>query len=253
MLHGKRERIRILAPAALLPKCFLKGGEFRLGLREGNAGLDAAHDHAEMVRVHAGRQTNRDCELDSTGAFVGTGLHHADDGIRLVVDQDGLTQDVRVRGVTILPEPVREDHHMVVARVALLGQEVATEENRLPDRPAVHTWSYGEPTFLIGTMVRVGEVENQPRLKGKALERVTLRCKLGVIIALGGDALALVVIPDHHQLIGVRIGQRCQERSPNNAEDGHIRSDPERKRERSNGCEAWVLAQLPQRVTKIFE
>jgi len=240
VFHGKRDRIRILATALFLKRLF-KHEKFRLSLPEGYAGPQAASDDAEMVGVDTWHQPNRDIELDSTAVFVGSGLHHADDGIRLVVDQDGLSQDVRIRTVTVLPEPVREDDNMVVARAALLRQKVAAEEHRLQHRPAVQTWSDGEPTLHTGRMVGVGEVENQPRLKGKALERVTLRCKLGVLIAVSGSALAFVVIPDHDQLIGVRIGLGGEKRGPYDAEDGHVRSNAECQSKYGDRGEAGTL------------
>src|SRR6266498_2808103 len=93
MLHRERKRIRVLVAAVLSPKRLLKNGEFRVSLREGNAGLESPHHYAELVGVHAGHQANRDGKLDSTAAYVGTGLHHADNRIRLVVDQDGLARD----------------------------------------------------------------------------------------------------------------------------------------------------------------
>src|SRR5438876_7613745 len=57
--------------------------------------------------------------------------------------------------------------------------------------------------------------------------------------------------PDNPFRLFVR--QRPQQHTVNHTKNGGGRTDSESQREYRNGCEAWALAQLPQRIANVLE
>ena len=78
---------------------------------------------------------NRTGTLNSVPLPFSFGLAlHADDGVGLVFNQDGLAYNLGIGVVAMLPKPVRENHNVIIARAAFVRQKVT---------PKQHLMSYG--------------------------------------------------------------------------------------------------------------
>ena len=66
-------------------------------------------------------------KLIVTASEVKRRRHHANHGVALAVECDCLIQDFGIAAKTPLPQPVTQDHYVVVSRLIFFGQKVATQ------------------------------------------------------------------------------------------------------------------------------
>jgi hypothetical protein len=95
-------------------------------------------------------------------------------------------------------------------------------------------------------VIGIEEVQWVPGLEIEALEGTALLSVRGEVLGARALTFALVMVPDHGELIGVGIGERREEGSPDDAEDGDVGANAEGEREDGDGGEAFVAGQHAQ-------
>jgi len=168
--------------------------------------------------------------------------------VRRAVDLHLFADDVGI-GAQPLPQLVHQDDDVLFPRDAFLRQEVAAKAKRRAQHP-VHA-GRGLLALQVLRLVLGGKVELAPGecrqiLKGSALA-------LPVQEVLGGDSVveALDLRPHHHKLIRLGIGHGREQRRVDHREDGGVRPDAQRQRERSRQREDRRFDQLAHRVSHV--
>jgi hypothetical protein len=90
-----------------------------LRLGEGDAGLEAAKDVAVLIAFDAGLRFVGNDKPGSFDFVGGAGRNDADDGVRLIVNKDGLAEDVGIGVIAAFPEAMGEEDEVILAGRAL--------------------------------------------------------------------------------------------------------------------------------------
>src|SRR6516162_6015670 len=119
---------------------------------------------------------------------------------------------------------------------AVAAGEVYTRSNEVVFRPATR-----ERPLLV--------------IHGEVLERLRLLAPGHELRDRSAFDYWPVIEPPHEldDAVGVGIWQGFQQGRVHYGEDGGVGADAERERENGNGCEAWILAEDPQRVAKVLQ
>ena len=179
--------------------------------------------------------------------------HHTDHFIRRVVQRDLSPEHVRRRAESPLPQAVADHGHAHAARVFVLCEDASEDRLRAENGPEVP----GDPAarqFLGLAVARERHLSGVGRgdvreHRVEAAPRVPLR---GRRIELLGTGQARVVVPDHDQTAGVRIGQRPDQDGIDGAEHRGVDADAERQRADGDRRERRIAADLAQAIADIL-
>ena len=200
-------------------------------------GIDPHRDPRLRVAIGEGEARGHDAEHAGGGAVE---LHRA-------------PHDRRVGPEAALPQPVAQDHHVVMARCVLVRSEHAAQRRLDPEhreeRPgAVHdVQAFG--------VVAAGERALRPTPETELVPRPRLRPVVLVLGPRGGERHQVhrrELRPHHGQPVRLRVGERSQEHPVHDAEDRRVRADAERQREHEHHGEARSAGELPERVLEIL-
>ena len=175
---------------------------------------------------------------------------HADDGVRLVVEQQALSQRAALR-IATPRKSIREQHHafgawLVIALVEAppLGRS-HTEHGQ--KRGADHL---GRDAFRLAAAAdgQAGRAHG-----ADAGERLATRAPVVVVVARGRDARELrrLLGEDHHPG-GVLVGERLKQDRVDDGEDGGVRADAQRQRQDGDEREAGPRAEVAKRDAHVL-
>ncbi len=177
--------------------------------------------------------------------------HDSDYGIWQGLQTDHLPDDVRVSGVSTLPEAVTQDDNMFSALLILILSETAaqsglhSQQREEIGRDAGRQEPFG---FPIAGEVVVGNAAQD----GDVLEHRVLRLQVAMVGRRHRQPVKLRRLsPERHEPLRLRERQRAQHDGIDDAENRRRGADAEREREHSHGREAGVLEQLAECVTKV--
>ena len=153
---------------------------------------------------------------------------HADDGVGPSVHADVAADDAGIGSVALAPEPVAEQHDLVLPRLIVPRLEIPAERDGL----AKHPMPVGRDATRPYAVRLVGgrQVERTRRERLEILERLCGFLPCEIVPGRDGAPVARWRLRPHHdQLVGLRERQRRQQRRVHHAEDGRIRADAERQ------------------------
>ena len=161
-----------------------------------------------------------------------------DDRVGLSVDTHCPPDNRTVAAKAVLPEPIRQDDDLVAAGCAFVLDEGTAERERMAvaehaqesgcgpagDHP-LGPFSSGDVHRASAPGIDVAEGRRPP-------------LPLHVVARRDRPPLATLLLPHHHQAIGLPVWQRREERAVNDAEDGGRGRDAERECEHGHGSKA---------------
>ena len=221
---------------------------FRLRVLERRAGPQVADDR-EVSQVAARRHLRIERDGGPDFGALGEGesrRHHADDDVRLAVDDDRTPHDRAVGIEAPLPQRVAQDHDVVPPERFIVPNERAAEGRLRAQRfeEAARDLEAGNPLRLAA----VDEVRIPPGVRGKKDQFRGVRAPVEEI---GGRHRLLLVLQPRaglrQQHDGVRILQwiRAQHETVDQVEDGRVRPEPQRERQRHDGRQPPALPERP--------
>ena len=136
----------------------LSGGnpQLRVGLFQRDAGPEKAGDVEEVVHVVADRRKLERQPDIRFGIADETLSDDADDRVRLIAQEERLSDDVAITGKPVLPQAVAEHHHLAaVGRIFLRG-EGSPQDDRSPEETEI---ALGNVNAIDLLGVIAGEIE----------------------------------------------------------------------------------------------
>ena len=212
-------------------------------LRQRDVGLQPPHDEqpVEVVVELFRRERERNRQR---GRFAILGRHRrqdADHRAGLAIDANLGPDNVAVAVEPLLPQPVPEDDHLIVAGTPLVGGEVPAEKERQADH-RVEARRHADGIDLFGALGG-GDVDGAPGPGDEILERRRLLLPVDIVAGRRDVAEALHPRPDHDELVRIGIGHRREQRAVDDAEDGRIGADSEREGQDGDRREAGPAQQ----------
>ena len=162
----------------------------------------------------------------------------ADDRVGLSVDAHCPPDNRAVAAEAVLPEPIRQDDDFVSAGRAFVLDEGAAERERMP--VAQHAQEPGggpAGDHALGPF-NGGDVHGASAPGIDVAEGRGSPLPLDIVAGRDRPPLAALLLPHHHQPIGLSIWQRREERAVDDAEDGGRGGDAERECEHGHGSKA---------------
>jgi len=215
------------------------------------SGLQAANGHQPVVVVVdlLGGEGQGRGQL-RTKAVGKAGRKHADHGVGCAVDAHGLAENIPVRSQAV-PQVVREDDLVVPPRHALFGKEISPhgEGDALQAEPAGRGETGGE---LLG-LVSGGEIQARFSPGGQLLKRLALPLPVDEVAGREHVSVATHLGPDNHELAGLGIRQRREERGIDHGVNGRGCADSQGERCDDSKREPQVSAEHTQSVKKVPE
>jgi len=177
---------------------------------------------------------------------------HADDVVQVGVEPNASVENAGIGAELAPPHRVADDHFACEARRSIVGRKLSAQLRRdaqqcevvWRDADQAHPRRRGRPREIVFIEPRGRDVLEDAR----PLEVEPLRLRHADVVR--SDAFEIVL--DAHQLFGVRIGQRSQQRRVDDAENRGRCTDAERERENSDRGEAGRLAEHAHGVPNVL-
>ena len=229
------------------------GGHVRIGLREGDAGLHARENDkpVEIVVDLVGREDERKEEF-AFAAIGGAGRADADDGVEFAIHVDFAADDVRIGAEMVAPELVGEDDDVIFSGDGFVGGEVAAEEGLFFDNFVEIAGRHEGALDALGAFAG-GDIEISVAGGAHGLEDGIFALPLEEIAGGGDVAFTGDFRPDDHELAGMRVGERGEQRGVDDAEDGGIGADAESQGEHGDRGEAGIFAEEAEAKAKVAQ
>ncbi len=225
----------------------------RLGQRD--PGLQARDDAKKAARTHA----------PVTVGKLGGGQHvqrlpqpreagrkNADDGVRLSIETDGPAQGIARRAESFHPQPVAQDGHRGSAGAGLLLAERAAEQ-RLDSEHGQEPVVGRNPLQHDG-ISRSGDVPHLVEDRAHVAEHLIAGLPIQVV-GHGDDILvkaaAVLVFPNHHQAVRLRVVDGPENNGFDQAEDRRAPADAHGQRDNRDGGKHGSSAQHPESVPEV--
>lgn len=158
--------------------------------------------------------------------------HHADDGVRRIVEQD-LPADRRgIAPKTPCEESVAQDHHVVPARLVILRRKIAPERRpHAQESEIIRAHLFGDEPLWHA----INRARRHPDVSPcHVCKDLVLRPPIHKIcvhaVGVVELARAAIRILDCNQPIGLHIGERTQKHRAHHAEDRCVHPDAQRRR-----------------------
>ena len=176
---------------------------------------------------------------------------HADDLVRLAVEQDRAPDHARVTAKSTLPETVAEHHGEPTAGPIFFRREgAAVDRGGAKEAEEINADVGRRDLFGIRIACDVDHAEAIGRdiLKSTCLTPpdIELRRRRGPTGALGRD------VEKHHQPLGIRIRQRLQDDGVEDRKNRRVRADPEGQRGHGSKRESGRVAQEPEGLAQVL-
>ncbi len=239
----------------------LNGGHFGGGLVAGDAGFQTPDDCFKVipaalpddgvrsvVLMTEGRPERRIRIADGEGEIL---RHDADDGPRLMIELNGLADEVARTTEATLPEGVAQQHIVVSAR--FIAADKVTAEDRGDAEGSEGISRDDAAVYLFRSAARLVEQELLVSEDPDGSERVILNAPVEEVwirgvIGYDGRTCGVLLIQgsESHEPVGLREGQRREQNRVYQAEDGRGGADAEGEREHHAEGERGGLAELAQ-------
>src|SRR4030095_8953700 len=180
------------------------------------------------------------------------GRHDADDRIWLIVQNDLLVDDVRIRAETLVPQFLSENGDLGTTGVIFAGNKSSTQQRRYAYYAGVVSGNvrHCNPCRVAATGESEGiGLNHRECIEGggsisecrKLVARQRKICSSGILTSF----------PDNNQLIGILEWQGPQQNRIDDAEDRCVRTNPERKSKQRNSSEAFAFRQAPKAMANV--
>ena len=178
--------------------------------------------------------------------------HHADNRERLGVERYRLTDNIRLPAKPALPKSVAEH-----GRRSFVGSIVVRRERATKDRIDSQHSEELRSGKLHGQFFGFAcsrEIDALIRECSHALETRALIAPTAIVRARGRVLVTPVRghFPQHHDAIGVAVGQWTQQQLVHDREDSRVRTDAQRKRNHGNRGEGFVFREHARAVTRVL-
>jgi hypothetical protein len=169
-------------------------------------------------------------------------LEHADDRVRLAVEEDVLAHDRRVRSELRLPQRVAQKHDMVLADLVLVRPECAAE--RRPRAVDIEVVRGDALAAQLNRLLAPRQRRAPTGLRGHVLKHLVLLDPVEVVQRRDAVAPAVRPLLEHaDDAVGVGVRQRVQQHAVDEAEHRRVRADREGDRDDRDGGIAGTRAQ----------
>ena len=170
----------------------------------------------------------------------GTFAQHANDGVRLAVEPHRAPKDAAVAGKAVLPDPVREDDDFVATDDAFLLGERPAQRQRVPVAHHREKSGRGRARQQVLGPILGGHVHAAAAPRVQIAEDRGPAPPLDVVGGRDRLSFSVVLLPHHHQAVGLAVRQRREEGAVDDAEDGGGRRDAQRQRDDGDGREPGI-------------
>ncbi len=180
------------------------------------------------------------------------GLHDADHGERLAVQQDLAPHHAAIGVEAALPQRVAQDDHLMVALDFVRCLEVAAHLRQCAQHVEVifGNAQYGQPLRA----ARIGKRQVVLGEDGHALEHTLPLAIVHEIGRVHGELRELrAVIKDPVEAAGVRVGKRIEQHAAHHAEHGAVGADADSQCQHGDQRESRVFQKVAQRVAKVLQ
>src|SRR5262249_44674084 len=171
-----------------------------------------------------------------------SGRHYTYDHIRFAVERDGLVQNAGIAAETPLPQAVAQNDDFILAWLFLFRGEASPARGiHAHQLEEVGRHSDGANFFGFALASEVYTQAPNPGhpLKSFILIAPVLKIRVGRDVIT--DSLPTVVHPDHCQLFRLRIRQRAQQHTVDDAEDRRVRANAQAERDDGDECKTGLL------------
>ena len=196
--------------------------------------------HREPFR----RERDRHDHVGSLRDRVEARGHDADDGVRHVVQAEGLSEHVGPRAEAAGPQAMAEDHHLLAPRRVLVGGERAAERRR--DAKDVEP---GGRRPQAGDALRLAITRQVVAGKRAGRQRIDGRHPLAQVVEVTAGSPARTAPPggvDRQHAVRLRVGEGSEDDRMDDAENGRRGAEANRQRQDDAEGEAAMLAGLAQ-------
>ncbi len=249
--HAGERRGEALAQRCRVGKCAVPGLLERDAVAEAGEGVHPVEVAAEEVAPRL------DGEVDARLPAGGEGearREHADDGVRVVVEQERAAEHSGVAAHLRPPEGVAEHDRAGAAVLVLAGAEGAAELRT--DAEDVEEVG-GDPEGLeLGALGAVLPGGGAAVVAGDGGEQGVVRLELadgGPGELEAGHVRVAVVLEQVHQALGLGVGEAAEERGVDGGEDGGVQADAHGEGEDDHGGEPRPGPEVAEGVPEVLE
>ena len=169
---------------------------------------------------------------------------HAHHQVRLTIELDGRTHDLRVPPEATLPQSITQHHHLAAVRTVFLARERASANHRRTEQREVFAADVDALHLL--RMATAGEV--QPRaakvIRSDVFENAALLLpEIEFRNVCPGKIPSGESIHQLHERVRIRIGERLQQHRVNNRKDRRVHANAHCDHQHGNHREHRSLRQ----------
>ncbi len=225
----------------------------RIGLRQGDAGLHAREDHEKMkIVINLVRfedQRNEKIRGGPVGLSSGT---NADHRVDFAVHVDFTADDVGITAEMFAPHSIGKNDNVIFSGHGFVRAEVTAKEWSFAKQLIQKTRS-GETAADAFGLFADGEVEIGIGGGAHKLENGVLALPFEEITGGRDVSISSNGGADDDELVGVRIRERSEQRSVNDAEDGGVGTDSQSEREHRDSGESGILQEQAESIAGVTQ
>src|SRR6267378_1959134 len=193
-----------------------------------------------------------DPELSISSRKLESFRHDTGHDIRLIIDDYGLPDDLRISTELSFPQAVTQDRHLRLSRKPFGAVEPAAQcRFNAENREKVGSRLYSVEPFRCSFP---GQIESIPEVCREILEGIRLlfpiqvipRGYVGVWIAQ-----TRIFFPNHHEAVRLMKGKRLEKNSIDNTKDGRVRPDAEAHNQHRQQSESGIPAHHANGILQI--
>src|SRR6266568_1267193 len=235
----------------------------RIGAGQGDAGLQPRQDAVIEIVAHIGqflpREAHGDKDISRIALFHPakgkreTAGHDANYRVGLAVERHRAADDAAITAEVALPQRIAQDCKRV-SRLVFFRRKGAPQQRLHPQqRKQIAIDAFGRDAFGLALPRKV----KLPAAKGgDRFKHLVLTLELDHVRSANRNWVGTGqrnILLQHDQAVWILVRQGAQDDRVHDAEDGRVRADPERKRERRDSGKAGTAAQLAKAVADILQ
>ncbi len=165
---------------------------------------------------------------------------------------DFAADDVGIAAEMVSPELVGKDDDVIFAGDGFIGGEVAAEEGLFFDHFVEIAGRHEGALDAFGAFAG-GDIEISVAGGAHGLEDGIFALPFQEVAGGGDVAFTGDFGPDDHELAGMRVGERGEQRGVDDAEDGGVGADAQGQSEDGDCGEAGIFAEKAETKTKVAQ
>lgn len=202
----------------------------------------------EIGHAAEGSLLGPEVELEARG-------HDPDHRVVGAVDGQDPTERVRAAPEALHVKPVAQDHRPATAVAPLLLGHESAAERRCDPQDLEETLGHEPGRRTQRCLVGAGQIDTERDERGERLEGLAPLAPIDEVGGrddVGGPVAHQVVLPDHHQAIGIGEGERAQEHRVGDGEDREAGCQGETQQCRQAGVKARPRLHRPQCLPEVL-